>query len=331
MMRRISMAAAIAAALAAQAPSGALAGKANDTMNIAWQFIVENPDNYFNTSREGILIARMVWDNLIERDPVTNEYKPMLATAWKWVDDLTLEFDIRSGVKWHDGAPLTADDVIFTFNWISNPENKVLNQSNVSWIKEATKIGDNKVRVSAKHPFPAALEFIAGPLVIYPKHYYEKAGPQGMSRQTVGSGPYKLVRHDPGKAMLFERNDAYWDGSPRGKGKVAKINARFIPEVTTQIAEVISGGLDWMWYVPPDQVEKLGRLPNVGVTAGETMRVGYLYLDAAGRSNPNSPLKDVRVRRAIAHAINRLEFVKSMFGGEARVIDAPLVGTILDK
>lgn len=76
----------------------AFAGKKDDTLNIAWDQPLDFADAYFNTSREGILAARMIWDQLIERDPDTFEYKASLATAWRWVDDLTLEFDLRRGV-----------------------------------------------------------------------------------------------------------------------------------------------------------------------------------------------------------------------------------------
>jgi len=75
------------------------ANKANDTLRVAWDQQIDNADAYFNTNREGIILARMVWDQLIDRDPETFQYKPALATAWRWVDDLTLEFDLRQGVK----------------------------------------------------------------------------------------------------------------------------------------------------------------------------------------------------------------------------------------
>jgi peptide/nickel transport system substrate-binding protein len=81
-----------------------------------------------------------------------------------------------------------------------------------------------------------------------------------------------------------------------------------------------------MWYVPPDQVESIKTVPGLTVSAGETMRVGYIYFDAAGRSSDN-PLKDVRVRRAIAHAIDRPQFTRTFFGTEARVLAAPCFPT----
>src|SRR5437868_12541919 len=79
------------------------AGKANDTLNIALPKAVENYDQYFNTAREGIVFARQVWDTLLDRDPKTGEYKPLLAKSYRWVDPVTLDFALREGIVFHDG------------------------------------------------------------------------------------------------------------------------------------------------------------------------------------------------------------------------------------
>jgi len=326
MTTRLGAAAAIAAVIALLGTQDAWAGKADDTLNIAWDQPVDNVDAYFNTNREGILIARMVWDNLVERDPDTFQYKPSLAISWRWVDDVTLDFDLRKGVKFTNGDSFDADDVVYTLNFVSDPKNKALNQTNVGWIKHVEKLGPYKVRIHLKAPFPAALEFISGPLPIYPHKYYAEVGPQGMGHKPIGSGPYKITSVEPGKEIVFEKNTQYWEGSPRGKPHIGKIVQRTIPEKTTQIAELLSGGLDWMWYVPPDQVDKIKAVPGIVTSAGETMRVGYLYFDSSGRSG-KSPLQDVRVRRAIAHSIDREEFAKVMYGGESKVLKAPCFPT----
>src|SRR5690349_8386753 len=326
MFNRIGARIALALFAGGLAATPAFASKKNDTLNIAWDQPLDIADAYFNTSREGILAARMIWDQLIERDPDTFEYKPGLATAWRWVDDKTLEFDLRQGVKFHNGQPFTADDVVYTLNFVVDPANKVLNTTNIGWIKSAEKVDQDKIRINLKDTFPAALEFVAGPIPIYPHVYYKEVGPQGMARKPVGTGPYRVESLDPGKAITFVRNDDYWEGSARGKGRIKKVAQRFIPEKTTQIAELLSGGLDLMWYVPTDQVEKISKVKGLQVSAGETMRSGYIYIDAAGRSG-KSPLTDVRVRRAIAHAINREQFAKTFFGDTARVLKAPCFTT----
>lgn len=321
MIRKIATVGFSAVVAAALFTSPALAGKKNDTLNIAWDQPLDNADAYFNTNREGILLARMVWDQLIERDPVTFQYKPSLATSWKWVDSVTLDLDLRKGVKFHDGQPFDADDVVYTLNFVSNPANKVLNTTNVGWIKNAEKLDQYKVRIHLKEPFPAALEYISGPIPIYPHVYYSKVGPEGMGKKPIGTGPYMVQSLEPGKSITLVKNPNYWEGSPKGKPHIGKIVERTIPEKTTQIAELLSGGIDWMWYVPTDQVANIKKVKGLTAVDGETMRVGYIFFDAAGRAG-KSPLQDVRVRRAIAHAINRAEFTKTFFAPSAHVLKA---------
>ncbi len=92
----------MAAVLLAAVP--AQAGKSNDTLNIALSKAIENYDQYFNTAREGIVFARQVWDTLLDRDPRSGEYKPLLARSFRWADPLTLEFELREGIVFHDGG-----------------------------------------------------------------------------------------------------------------------------------------------------------------------------------------------------------------------------------
>jgi peptide/nickel transport system substrate-binding protein len=303
-----------------------LANKKNDTLNIAWDQPMDNADVYYVTNREGILFARMVWDQLIERDPITFEYKPGLATAWRWIDSVTLEFELRKGVKFHNGQPFDADDVVYTLNFVSDPANKILTMNNVAWIKNAEKIEQYRVRIHLKAPFPPALEYVSGPMPIYPHVYYSKVGPAGMGKKPIGTGPYKVESLELGKSITFVKNTEYWEGSPKGKPQIGKIIERDIPEKTTQIAELLSGGLDLMWYVPTDQIANISKVKGLTVAQGETMRVGYMLFDAAGRAG-KSPLQDVRVRRAIAHAINRPEFTKTFFASAAQVLKGPCFPT----
>ncbi|MBL8669919.1 MAG: ABC transporter substrate-binding protein, partial [Alphaproteobacteria bacterium] len=253
MTPRIAAAALLGAALALPLAGPALAGKRDNSLRFAANQVPENIDSYFNNVRIGVILAHHVWDNLIFRDPKTNEYKPALATAWRWVDAKTLELDLRQGVKFHDGEAFDADDVVYTLNFVSKPENKVVTQANVNWIAGAEKVSQYKVRVMTKAPFPAALEYLAGPVPIYPNEYYAKVGPKGMNEKPVGTGPYKVVEHQPGKLIRMEANPDHFQGSPRVKATIAKIELRLIPDQNTQMAELIAGGLDWIFNVPPDQ------------------------------------------------------------------------------
>ena len=297
----------------------ASAGKSNDTLYVAIDRELESMDNFFNTAREGIVFSRMIWDGLLYRDPKTNEYLPNLATSWNWVDGLTLDLDLKRGVKFHNGEDFNADDVVYTLNFVSNVENGVKTQRNVNWIKNAEKLDNYKIRINLKKNFPAALEFLSGPVVIYPNEYYAKVGPKGMSSNPVGTGPYKVTSVEIGKRYKFEKFDGYHSGSPKGKASIGKIEVKTIADSNTQLAELFSGGVDWIWKVKADQAERIKSQGSFTVKNSSTMRIGYLGFDASGRAGEN-PMNNLKVRRAIAHAIDREGIVKALVKGESIVV-----------
>ena len=137
-------------ALAVGITTVANAGKSNDTLNVAIDRELESIDNYYNTAREGIVISRMVWDALLYRDPKTNDYLPNLATSYKWTDSKTLQFDLRKGVKFHNGEKFDADDVVFTLNYLADPKNGAKPARNVNWWTNAEKLGEYKVQLNLK-------------------------------------------------------------------------------------------------------------------------------------------------------------------------------------
>ncbi|TDR89089.1 ABC transporter substrate-binding protein [Enterovirga rhinocerotis] len=307
---------------AAPAVTPALADKASNTIRFAYDQVPENIDPFFNNMRAGVIIAHHVWDTLVYRDPTTNEYKGQLAASWKQIDDKTIEFDLRRGVKFHDGTEFTADDVVFTLNFVSKPENKVTTQANVNWIDRAEKLDTYKVRLVTKETFPAAIEYLAGPVVIHPAKYYEKVGPRGMNEKPIGTGPFKVTSHVIGKSVVLERNADYFKDSPKPQPKVAKVDIRFIPDRQTQIAEVLSGGLDFIMNVPKDQAEQMANAPGFKTVAGETMRIAFLHFN----SLPDGPVpafRDVKVRQAINHAIDKDAIVKNLVGGGSRALTTP--------
>lgn len=300
----------------------ALADKANDTLSVAFTKELENVDSYFNSSREGVVLQRAVWDGLIYRDPTTNEYVGNLATSWEWIDDTTIEFKLREGVTFHNGEPFNADDVVFTVNFVAKEENGVKTQRNVNWMKSAEKVDDYTVRILLKDKFPAAIEFLSGPVSMYPNEYYAEAGPSGMGLKPVGTGPYKVVSVTPGQHFVLEKNENYHDG-PKGQPSIGKVDIRTIPDVNTQIAELFSGSLDLIWQVPADQADKLAQMGQFTVANESTMRVGYLQMDAAGRSGADNPFTKKAVRQAVNYAINSQELVDALLKGKSQVVGTP--------
>jgi peptide/nickel transport system substrate-binding protein len=302
----------------------AFADKKNDTLNIAFTKELETLDRYFNTAREGIVIARHAFDNLLYRDPVTYEYKGLIAKSFKWNSDTEMEIVLRQGIKFHNGQELTADDVVYTLNFAANPDNKVKTQRYSSWIDTVVKTGTYGVKIMLKKPFPAAFEFLSGANPIYPKAYYSKVGTTGFGVKPIGSGPYKIVDVIPGQKVTMERNEDYFKDSPKGRPSIRKIVWRTLPEINTQMAELMTGSLDWIYLVPPDQAAKLAKMPALTVTPAETMRIGYLQFDSANRSGKehgmDNPFAELKVRQAINHAINRDSIAKNLLGGQSRAV-----------
>jgi peptide/nickel transport system substrate-binding protein len=308
----------LALGLLAAAPASA--NKKADTLGMAYDQAPESVDPYFNNVRIGVIIAANVWDTLLYRDPVTNEYKGQLAKSWKQIDDRTLEFELRQGVRFHNGEEFDADSVAYTLNFVADPANKAVTQQNVRWIEKVEKLDKYKVRVISKEPFPAAKDYLSTTLAIHPARYYKEAGPKGMNAKPVGSGPYKVVDHVPGKSITLERNADYFKDSPKAQPKIGKIRIRFIPDRQTQMAEVLSGGEDFIMHVPKDQADKLQAMPNLQVVSGNTMRIVFMQMNILD-GGPAPQLRDVRVRKAIAHAIDRESIIKNIVGGGAELLN----------
>ena len=298
----------------------ALANKKSDTLRMAYDQAPESVDPYFNNVRIGVIIAANVWDTLLYRDPLTNEYKGQLAKSWKQIDDRTLEFELREGVKFHNGEEFDADSVVYTLNYVADPKNKATTQQNVSWIEKVEKLGKYKVRIISKQPFPGAKEYLSTTVAIHPAKYYKEVGPKGMNAKPVGSGPYKVVEYIPGKSITLERNTEYFKDSPKKQPKIGKIEIRFIPDRQTQMAEVISGGEDFIMHVPKDQADQLKSMPNLQVVSGNTMRIVFMQMNILD-GTPAPQLKDERVRKAIAHAIDRKSIIKNIVGEGAEILN----------
>ena len=298
------------------------AQKSADTMRIISRNAVTNVDPYYNQLREGLVIAHQAFDTLVYRDPETFAPEPLLATAWKIVDDTTIEFALRHGVTFHNGDAFTADDVVYTLNLVSAPDSKISTPGNANWIEKAEKIDDFNVRVKLRKPTPAALEFFAMVIPIYPKAYRERVGPDGYAKAPVGAGPYKITKVEAGE-VDFERYAGYYADSPKGRPPIGKLQVRFVPDATTEMTELLAGRAEFIWNFNADQFDAVNRMPGLQALRQESMRVGFLRMDTAGTTEANKPLANVKVRQAIFHAIDREQIAKQLVQGGSRVPPAP--------
>lgn len=328
MFRQVLKSLPIAAAVLGISAGTVMAGKANDTLTWVTDRESSIADPYYNRTRELVIIGNTVWDNLLFRDLDTGEFKPLLAKSYKWVNNTTLEFELRDDVKFHDGSSFGPEDVVYTVAFTTNKDNAVLTYRNVGWMKNAEKIGPNSVRINLNKPFPAALAYLAQAVPMIAEGHYDKAptakdGKKDYSAVPAnGTGPYKITEVVAGEKIVMKKNDNYMKGGPKGTPKIGTIVYRTIKEMNTQIAELLTSGVDWIWDVPKDQAERLKQSGQVTVVNEKTMRISYIAFDVDGSSN-NKAFKDVRVRQAFAHAINRKSIVENLVGPASVVIHTP--------
>jgi peptide/nickel transport system substrate-binding protein len=300
----------------------ALAQKSADTLRITWRDAIPDVDPYYNSQRTGMVVAFHAFDCLIYRDPETMEMKPALATSWKQVDDTTIDFTLRQDVKFQNGDPFSADDVVYTINDIIH-DKLVAIPSYFTFIAGAEKIDDYHVRLKLTRVYPAAFENLSMVTPIWPKAYREKVGADAYARAPIGTGPYKITKVDGVTEIDMERFDGYYAGSPKGRPAIRYIKIHEVPDATTEMTELLGGRADWIWGYNADQYDNITRMPNLRALRFGTIRVNYMTIDAAGRTGAGNPLTNVKVRQAILSSIDRESMAKRLVQGDSQVIDTP--------
>ena len=298
-----------------------LADSADNTVHAALSIEIASLDNYYDTAGSVTLLSRQIWDALFYIEPDTAELTHALAASHSYIDDTTLEIELRQGVLFHDGRELTADDVVYTLNWIRNPDNAVRTITSPRFISSVERIDDYRLRIVMEKPTALALRFLSV-FPIYPAGTYDELGEAAMNTNPVGTGPFRVTSVEPGREYVLERFEDHYADSPKGAAQIETLVVRIIPETGTQIAELMSGGIDWMYGFGADQAENLSRVPDVEVGSVATSRMMYMVMDAAGRTGPDSPFANVLVRQAVAHAIDRPTVVAALVQGDARALDA---------
>ena len=194
-----------------------------------------------------LAIAVLLALGLAARDTKTGKVGPSLAVSWKALKDTTWEVKLRKGVKFHDGSPFTARDVKASFDRVLDPEKKMVARGNHSKIKSVEVVDESTVHFQTDGPYPLFAERLTA-LVMQSEKQINEKGHEWMQEHPVGTGPYKFVKWDKKQEHLLVRNDEYWGAKPAFK----HVRVRIIPETATQIAELISGGVDIIKAVPPE-------------------------------------------------------------------------------
>jgi peptide/nickel transport system substrate-binding protein len=297
-----SLIASLLAVLALSVTSPALAAPEPGTLAIGVHVTLVN--RWLDPGEaEGLITPYMVFyilhDALVKPMP-GNLYTPSLAESWTLSKDgLTYEFVLRKNAKFHNGDPVTADDVKFTFERYKGSGAKLLKEK----VKEIVVVAPNRVRIVLKEQWPDFMAFYGtsatGAGWIVPKKYIERVGEDAYRKAPVGAGPFKFAAFNPGIELVLEAFPEYWRKAPH----VKKIVMKSIPDESTRAAALKTGEVDLAYLFGGPIATELKRSPGIRIVA--PILYGVYWLDFLDQWDTKSPLNDRRVRLAASHAIDR--------------------------
>jgi peptide/nickel transport system substrate-binding protein len=297
----------------------AQAEKARDTLRIAFDQPVRLIDGDLNPNPEGDLVNRAVFDTLIGYDVATKTYHGQIAESWKQIDDKTLELKLRRGIKFSDGSPMTADDVIYSFQYGMDPTaNFLFKDSRFGWIDKVEKIDDDTIRVVSKQPTAIMLSRLWAAPQIFPAHIHSKLADRAtFGQHPVGTGPYKVESFDPGTGnIVLVKNPEYNWGGYEPAATIGRIEITTIPDAQTRYAKVLVGDLDLIFNVDYDQAKGIvASNPNYRIDVAPSVSYSYILFDTADRTGIHV-FKDIRVREALLRAIDVEGMRKAMLPPE---------------
>ncbi len=245
----------------------------------------------------GILYA--LHDALVRPMP-GQKMGPSLAESWtESPDGLVYEFKLRRGLKFHNGDPVTAEDVKFSFERYKGAGAKEL-QARVEHVETPDPL---TVRFRLKAPWPDFMTFYgttataAG--IVVPKRYLGQVGEDGFRKHPIGAGPYKFVSHAPGIEVVLEAYTGYWRRVPNVKRLIMKS----VPEGTTRVAMLKNGEADIAYVLDGSEAEDVKRDPRLTLVA--TRHASIFWIEFADQWDPKSPWHDKRLRQAVNYALDR--------------------------
>ena len=283
----------------------ALAQKGEPSGQMTWAIHVTIAPTWFDPAETPGIITPFMFlyalhDALVKPMP-EGPMTPSLATKWsERADGLVYEFELRQGVRFHNGDAFTAEDVQFSFERYKGSGATDLKQR----VKAVEIVNPHQVRFHLHAPWPDFMTFYGSPATgaawIVPKHYVEKVGDEGFKRQPIGLGPYRFVSHQPGIEVVFEAYTEYWRKTPHVKRLVMK----GVPESTTRLAMLKRQEADVAYGLYGAMAEEIQRDPNLRLQPAVGQTVQWVVLTYEPY-NAKSPWADQRVRLAANHAVNR--------------------------
>ena len=284
--------------------------------SLAIAFIVDIPswDAQNSVNPNPQTLWKCVFDQFLTQDPDL-ALVPEVFSEWGYKDkkELVFEAKIQKGIKFHNGDPLTAEDVKFSLDRMKDPAAKLPLHFIWGAMKEVKVTGKYSIRINLNRPFPSMVAWF--PFLgsyVYPKKYFEKVGLEGFLKKPIGSGPYMVTEYIKGSHLKLTAFEDYW----RGPAKIKKVTFKFVTEPTSRVAEVESGNSDLTLEVPFEEFERLGKKPNLAAVAQPVSDVVHFFI------NDVEPMLDENVRLALNLAIDREALVEFILLG----MGVPLYG-----
>jgi peptide/nickel transport system substrate-binding protein len=285
---------------------------------------VTSIDPHNNNAAPNNSIAEQIFNKLIENDAKQNQ-KPGLAESWRTIDDLTWEFKLRRGVKFHDGSDFTAADVAYSIERpgiINTPGGFTIFTRS---IVEKIIVDPYTIRLKTLTPYPNMPTDMSGLIIVSAKAARGATNADFDSgKATIGTGPWKFVRYAKGDRIELVRNDNYWGPKPVWD----KVTFRLITSDPSRIAALLSGDVQMIEVIPPADYANLKNNKDIAIFTTVSNRMIHLHLDSnrdkspfitdkAGKPLEKNPFKDARVRKAFSKAINRNAIVERTMDGLA--------------
>ena len=273
-------------------------------------------DPYTRNETFLLTFAQNIYDPLVRRDR-NLKVEPALATSWEQPDPLTWRFHLRPGVKFQGGEPFTADDVVFSYKRATGPGSQI--NSNFATVKEVKKIDDVTVDFITKVPDPIFLEQITT-WVIMSKAWCEAHNAEAptdltktkdenfATRNTNGTGPFILQVREPDRRTTLRNNPDWWD---KPEHNLTDVTFNVISSANTRVAALLSGDVDMVYTVPPQDMDRIGRTDGLKLAVGPELRTIFLGFDQdrpellKSDVKGKNPFQDIRVRRAFNMAIDK--------------------------
>lgn len=256
------------------------------------------------------------------------DFVPALARSWTRRDSTTLVFDLDSRARWHDGTPVTARDVVFTFKRAKNPDLAPRVSELLRQIVSVAAEGDSRVVFRFARPYAEQLYDATYHVAPIPFHLLDSIPPDSVSRSSfatspIGSGPYRWVRSVPGQFVELAAVPDFFLGKP----KIARVILRTAVEPSARLNLLLSGQADAMDIIPPPSVNQVAADTTLRLIAVPSSTMGFLLFnqrDPKNRARPHSILADNRVRRAITLGLDRSQLVQAVFGSHGMVPYGPV-------